>query len=52
MKWTKEETEEIGWQPGWFLMEVQDSNLSNDWIKAESNIEPGNIQNQNVYTLG
>ena len=31
VKWTKEEIDDSGWQPGQFLAEVQDSSLTNDF---------------------
>ena len=50
VKWTKEEIGDSGWRPGWFLAEVQDSNLANDWIKVEYKSERCHIYKIEVLT--
>ena len=50
VKWTKEEIGDSGWRPGWFLAEVQDSNLANDWTKVEYKSERDHIYKIEVLT--
>lgn len=48
IRWTKVDVSDSGWRPGWFVAEVQDFNLDNDWIKVEYTREEGKVYKVNV----
>ncbi len=43
VKWTQKDVGKLGWNPGWYVAEVQESSIENDWIKVEYSSEPESI---------
>ncbi len=48
IKWTQADVGKMGWNPGWYVAEVEESNIEDDWIKIEYSSEPGRIYKVDV----
>ncbi len=40
IRWTQEDVAYTDWRPAWYVAQVQESNIENDWIKVQYTSEP------------